>query len=127
MEVAAALVAGGQRSAMVPAPTARQGDPKKPAKKRQVAKDVMLREKPAPSVKAAASGIDNLYTARRPEDSLMGAARTGPKASPRTYRETPSRATVVDTPNFTATSAVPGAYTEEPKETHSERSEGTAV
>ena len=73
---------GGHRSALVPAPTASDGEPKNPAKKRQTTNDAKLSEKPAPSVKRAARGKEMMYTDFRPKDSERGAARTGPNPKP---------------------------------------------
>ena len=65
-----------------------------------------------PIVKRAATGMLVRYTIVRPNVSLSGAARTGPKESPKQYMETPSRDTVVDTPKYAATSFVPEEYME---------------
>ena len=56
MLIATALVAGGNRSAIVPAPTANAGAPNTPAKNRQIMKDAMFWEQPAPSVNSAKAG-----------------------------------------------------------------------
>ena len=55
-DVATARFTGGQMSAFVPAPTARLGEPKNPAKKRQTSSDAKFGEKPAPKVNNAARG-----------------------------------------------------------------------
>ena len=48
--------AGGYRSAFVPAPILRGGEPKTPAKVRQTTRDAKFLEKPAPIVKNANMG-----------------------------------------------------------------------
>ena len=68
-----------------------------------------------PIVNIAASGRLTRYTIERPSVSLKGAARTGPKESPRQYIEIPSNETVVETPNHSDTSFVPEEYIEDMK------------
>jgi hypothetical protein len=112
--VAMALVRGGNKSAFVPAPTARTGLPKNPAKNRHTRREPKFWENPAPSVKSIITGRDVLYTMLRPCISLNGAAKTGPNASPMTYNERPRRAAVDDTWNRSIIWCVAGVYTDEP-------------
>ena len=94
-------------SAIVPPPIESAGAAKKPAKKRQIMMVAMFWERAQPIVNRAASGRLTRYTIERPKVSLKGAASTGPNESPRQYIEIPSNDTVVETPNLSATSAVP--------------------
>jgi hypothetical protein len=71
-----------QMSMMVPAPTARGEEPKRPARKRQTASVPRFWAKPAPILKRRAIGVMTRYMKRRPKTSLNDAAIMGPKASP---------------------------------------------
>ena len=53
---AAARLKGGKRSEFVPAPTARQPEPRMPARKRQTRSEARFWLKPAPRVKRRESG-----------------------------------------------------------------------
>lgn len=81
--VVTARVLGGNRSALVPAPTARGGLPQTPAKKRHTISGAILFEKPDPKVNNMKIGAVTRYTIFRPYFSLRGAANTGPKPRPK--------------------------------------------
>lgn len=85
-------------SAREPPPMDRAGAAKNPAKKRQTIIVPIFWATAQPTVKRAATGRLLRYTIDRPNVSLRGAARTGPKESPRQYIEIPSNDTVVETP-----------------------------
>jgi hypothetical protein len=96
-------------SARVPPPIESDGAAKNPAKKRQMMIVAMFCATALPIVKTAAIGRLDKYITERPNVSLRGAARTGPKERPKQYMEIPSKATVVETPKCSATSLVPEA------------------
>lgn len=56
------------------------------------------------------------YTILRPKYSLMGAAMIAPRPSAHRNRDSPRRAAVWETPNFSATSLAPEVYTDEAKD-----------
>jgi hypothetical protein len=94
-------------SAVVPPPIDNAGAAKNPAKKRQITIVAMFCATALPMVKNADTGRVTRYIIERPNVSLRGAARTGPKERPRLYNESPNRDTVVETPKCSATSSVP--------------------
>lgn len=64
--VATARLWGTKRSAFVPAPTASDGLPARPARRRQMMRLAKELEKPAPSVKSMKIGEETRYTNLRP-------------------------------------------------------------
>lgn len=106
---------GGNRSALLPAPTARAGLPVRPAKKRHTIKLAKLLLNPAPSVKSMKTGDESRYTIFLPCFSLSGALMMGPKPRPSVYTVIPTSAAVRDTLNSDMMSARAGVYTDVPK------------
>jgi hypothetical protein len=64
--VALARWAGGNRSALVPAPTARTGPPHRPAKKRQISSEANEVLNPAPRLNSMLRGSEIRYTTSLP-------------------------------------------------------------
>ena len=100
---------------LLPAPTASAGLPVRPAKKRHTMRLAKLLLNPAPSVKRMNTGDERRYTIFLPYFSLIGAEKTGPKASPMVYTVIPARAAVRETLKSAMMSASAGVYTEVPK------------
>lgn len=105
---------GGNKSALLPAPTAKAGLPVRPAKNRHTIKLAKLLLNPAPSVNSVKTGEDNKYTIFLPCFSLRGALMIGPNARPSVYTVIPTSAAVRETLNSAMISARAGVYTDVP-------------
>lgn len=97
----------GQTSAKVPSIWTALRPPQKPAKKRQTASWVKVREKTAPRVKALSPKVHAMYGMLRPNRSLTCGPMMGAKAMPKMYSEKPEMAVVMDTSNSFMTPARP--------------------
>lgn len=106
---------GGNRSAIVPAPTASAALPVLPAKKRHTINDPKLLEKPEPSVKSINIGADARYIIFRPCCSDSGALTMGPKPRPKVKTARPTSAAVREIEKSFMISGTPGVYTDVPK------------
>lgn len=113
--VAFARWCGGNRSALLPAPTARAGLPVIPAKKRHTRKLAKLLLNPAPTVNSAKTGDEITYTIFLPYFSLRGALVMGPKPRPSVYTVIPKSPTVREMLKSAMMSARAGVYTDVPK------------
>jgi hypothetical protein len=107
-EVVRTRDSGGYRSAFVPAPTAKAGPPKSPAKKRQTITVSMFCASPAPRLNNPKTGIVTKYTGLLPNVSLTGEPTIGPQATPMIKNVNPRRPTSVLTWNFWERSSIDG-------------------
>lgn len=91
------------------------GAANRPAKYRQIIKDPIVLEKPAPSVNAANSGLEIKKTIFRPNVSQQGAAMRGPKARPSVYSDKGRMATSSETSNSSTIPGIPGPMMAAPR------------
>jgi hypothetical protein len=119
----AAILLDSNKSATVPAPTARHGAPATAANVLHTSNPAKVSLNPAPMMNSMYSGMLTLYTIALPRVSEIGAASIGPIARPSTKSESGRRAAVCETWNLCAMAKTPGVIIEEPAVTERQRRE----